>query len=249
MRRIHFITFGNENYYEPLKRINEQAKKIDIFTDIHIIDDKKIKEDKIFWDKHGEFINENKRGYGYWIWKSYIVNKLLLEIEDNDIIIYCDAGCEININGKERLKEYIEIVNNSKYGILSFEMVGLLEKKYTKMKTFIDLDCLSQLETNQLMATSFILKKCLHTVFLLNEYYNNCCNYSLINDNYYNIKNDIDFIDHRHDQSIFSLLRKKYGTEILVDETYFGPKWEKNKCFKYPILCTRNKKLNTKLKF
>ena len=26
------------------------------------------------------------------------------------------------------------------------------------------------------------------------------------------------FCEHRHDQSIFSLIRKKYGTEIMFDE-------------------------------
>ena len=35
------------------------------------------------------------RGGGYWIWKSHIIKKIN-EINDNDILIYLDAGCSIN---------------------------------------------------------------------------------------------------------------------------------------------------------
>jgi hypothetical protein len=46
-------------------------------------------------------ILREQRGGGYWIWKPYIIKKHLDKINDNDILIYMDAGCSININGKK----------------------------------------------------------------------------------------------------------------------------------------------------
>jgi hypothetical protein len=74
------------------------------------------------------------------------------------------------------------------------------------------------LNSIQLMATSFILKKCDHTMKLVNEWYKYSSIYHLIDDSESNLKNDDMFCEHRHDQSIFSLIRKKYGTEIMVNE-------------------------------
>ena len=43
--------------------------------------------DTDFYEKHKNFINNNKRGYGYWIWKSYIVYKNLQKMNNGDILI------------------------------------------------------------------------------------------------------------------------------------------------------------------
>ena len=46
-------------------------------------------------------------------------------------------------------------------------------------------------------------------------------NYELIDDSPSKIKNHIDFVENRHDQSIFSLISKKMGAEVLKNETNF----------------------------
>ncbi len=30
-----------------------------------------------FWKKHGTFIESNPRGYGYWLWKPFIIKETL----------------------------------------------------------------------------------------------------------------------------------------------------------------------------
>ena len=235
-----FITFGNEKYYNSLNRIKDEALSFNIFDKILTYNDLDLKNNfSDFWEKHENFIINNKRGYGYWIWKSFLVLKTLETMNENDILVYADAGCTLNNNGIPRLNNYFETVKNSSYGILSFN-IGHLEKKYTKMDIFNELDMNTNeyLNSGQLMATIFILKKCNHILKLINEWYNLSCIYHLIDDSESNIKNDETFIENRHDQSIFSLIRKKYGTEIIFDET-----WSQN--FNYniikgiPILSTR----------
>lgn len=87
--------------------------------------------------------------------------------------------------------------------------------------------------TGQLMATIFIIRKCEYTVNLVNLWYSTCCNYHLIDDSPSELPNDCAFVHHRHDQIIWSILRKHYGTLVASDETYFN-NWEDGANF--PIL-------------
>ena len=42
-------------------------------------------------------ITKNPRGYGYWLWKSYIIKKTIEKMSDDDILLYLDCGYEIDI--------------------------------------------------------------------------------------------------------------------------------------------------------
>lgn len=214
-QKLYFITFGNQNYYNSLKRISNEVKNFNIFDEIITIRDTDLKNDINFWNKHSNFIENNKRGYGYWLWKPYINLKLLEKINENDIVVYADSGCTFNIQGKKRLLEYIELVK--KYNMLSFELTHK-ERKYTKKDVFEYFDYKN--DDNMINATSFIYKKCDFVQNLFKLYYETCCNYHLLNDEKSISKNYVEFIDHRHDQSIFSIIRKKFNSYHIKDETY-----------------------------
>ena len=51
-------------------------------------------------------------------------------------------------------------------------------------------------------------------------WYETCCKYHLLNDKHSISPNYDEFIEHRHDQSIFSVIRKKFNTYYIKDETY-----------------------------
>jgi hypothetical protein len=239
MTRFYFLSFGNEAYHSSLQRIKEQAKSFNMFNDLFIYKEDDLRTIPEFWNEHHGWINSKKRGHGYWIWKSFLTKYVMEKyMEDNDILVYADAGCSLNIHGKTRLFEYIDIVNNSDYGILSFSMDHLPEKSWTKMDLFRHLNATEDVYMNsgQIIATSFVLRKCGHTKFIIDLWYETACNYHLLDDSASNSKNDDSFKEHRHDQSIFSLIRKVYGTEILTDETFF---WNWNEGYPFPILATR----------
>ena len=165
------------------------------------------------------------------------------KMKHGDLLLYLDGGCELKQTGIKRLMEYFDIVKNSKYGILSFRLDHLPEKQWTKMDTFIALQGLEHKNSGQLISGAFVIKKCDHTLFLIHEWYKYMCNYHLIDDSPSIKPNDLSFREHRHDQSIFSLIRKKYGTETLLDETWLcynydcEPIWDD----KMPIWATRRK--------
>ena len=255
-----FLTFGGgtEGYRKRVNDLVNSVKSYNVFDNVIGINDYSLKTYDNFWDYHSRFLEKNKRGYGYWLWKSYIIKKTLSELNFDDILVYCDSGCIFNPGGIQRLKEYFDIVNKSKYGILTFQL-GICEKLYTKRLVFeyfrdhldeikktshmshipeiTKENCISYLEnTNQCMATVIIIRKTEHSVKFFNKLYEISCNYNLINDKQSNeIK---EFVDHRHDQSIYSLLCKTMGSTLITDETFFHPNWFEDGV-RYPFWATR----------
>jgi hypothetical protein len=232
------ISFGGPtpNFHNAVTRICKESEKLEFFDNIIGFTDLDLKKDETFWKMHGAFIENNRRGYGYWLWKSYLTHKVLSTLKENDILIYCDAGCQMNPHGKERLMEYVSMLNESKHeGVISFQLPHK-EVIFTKKALFthFSIDPTNH-EFLQNMATVIIIKKNTHSDNLISEWYQTCCNYDLINDKREEEMNG--FNDHRHDQSVFSMLVHKHGSIQIPDETYFHPNWEQGK--KYPFLAKR----------
>ena len=90
-----------------------------------------------------------------------------------------------------------------------------------------------------MIATIFIIKKCPHSVELVEKWYDIMSNhYHLIDDSPSFLPNDHSFVEHRHDQSVFSLLRYKYGSHVIDDETWY-PNFDDIRVRSIPILSTR----------
>ena len=174
-----------------------------------------------FKENFKEILNE-KEGGGYWIWKLDIINQELKDLSDNDILVYCDAGCVINNNGKQRFREYRDLLRNSDECIISFQMKGCKEREWTTKEIFnyfnIDINSKDAF-SGQIHATILIMKKNEKLIELLDKYLKVLKDDIYLVTDKYNTNQINKFRDNRHDQSIFSLLRKKYGSIILEDET------------------------------
>ena len=207
---IYFITFaaGAVNYAEAAVRLIGQADATKLFNKTILYDDTYLKSQEDFWDTHSEFIEKNPRGYGYWIWKPYIIKKTMEQLADGDILLYLDSGCEIDINKKNILKAFLEFIK-SEYIIGSFVS---REKLYNKMDLVVKLGMLhpSYMDKMQHQGGAILFKVCKKTRELVNEWYELACDYHLIDDTPSVCKEIDGFQEHRHDQSIFSLLTKKY---------------------------------------
>lgn len=205
-----FITFGGggKNYIDAGNRLVGQAKSLELFDNIVLYTDDYLKNDIEFWKQHHEFIEKNRRGYGYWIWKPYIVKKTLEMMKNNDILMYLDCGCEIDYRKKNIFKKNFKLVE-------TVNLIGepvLVENQYNKMDLVLHLDMLSDkyLKTPQLQGCVWIMLVCDKTRNLVNTWYDLACNYHMIDDTPSISKNLDCFIEHRHDQSVLSLLAKKY---------------------------------------
>ena len=226
---IHFLSYGDINFKNAVIRIKEEVTNMNVFSSINIFDNQNF-YDNDFKNKFSKVINQ-PRGSGYWIWKYYLLNKKMNEINDNEYIVYCDAGCVINPHGINRFNEYIDILDKSEYGILSFSLnykdgTSHIEKKWTIKEIFnyfnISLDSIIA-NSPQYVGGILILKKNNHSKLILEEYLKILEYDQLLISDYYNNQQYYFFKDARHDQSIWSIIRKKFGSCVVeTDETFFN---------------------------
>lgn len=241
---IHFITYGDNLYDETKKRLYNQAINLGWFDSVTSYGPDDLEQD---FKEQFKDILELPRGGGYWIWKPYIINKHMDKMNDDDILIYLDAGCYINPKGLERFKEYIEILKNSNEACISFQMSQHIEKKWTTKEIFehFNINCETGvsndiLETGQIIATVKMFKKNYNSMNIIQAWLNPLYQNPLLFTDHYNKKTQCDmFIDNRHDQSICSVVCKLYKTIILEDETYFADGFGCKESIKYPFWAAR----------
>ncbi len=249
----YFLSFGGpaSNYHDAVKRICSQAEKINTFDKIIGLNELDLKSDEEFWSTHKDFINSNPRGYGYWLWKPYIIKKTLDQMIHDDILLYLDCGCEINHLAKEKLEKYIELVKKKSILVTS---TGSSDCKYTKKDLIIKIGLENEIELlkkTQYQANYILIKKTPKIMNLINEWYHIAStNYNLINDEPSKEKNFDEFIEHRHDQSIFSLLLKKYEYENNDLDPSWVPNFDsldtfKNHTIRWVVWVARNKSSNS----
>lgn len=218
--RKHFITFGagDINFVEAAQRLEKQVRSLNLYDEITVftcensnnVND--LQNDPIFWNKHKDFIKKNKRGYGYWIWKSYIIKKTLEKIPEGDILLYLDAGCEVDIRKKHIMKQFFDYINDN----LIITSPNWPEYMWNKMDLIehLQMNNKKHLDSWQHQGGVIMFLKCSKTMKLVNEWYNTACKYNLLDDTPSKIPNLPGFVEHRHDQSIFSLLVKKNNFNI-----------------------------------
>lgn len=199
--------------------------------------------DGAFRRAYDEFIRRYFfRGYGYWIWKPHVVLRALANLRDGDILFYCDVGCSLNVEGRERFKEYVEMTQRSPSGILGFHL-PFPESHYTKYDTLDKLNFVEQSQTSspQILSGIFFVKKSRKTECFFEEWQRLCLedDHHHVDDSPSLLPNDPEFVEHRHDQSLFSILMKQRKSLTIPDESYFEPDWDAHRHF--PIHARRFK--------
>jgi hypothetical protein len=211
-----FVTFGNKMYESSQKLITEEAEKTGLF--------RKILTDPLgedFLNIHGEFVNNNSKGYGYWIWKPYIILRALeKECEEGEALIYADSGCSFGTTAQIRIPQWIKMAEDHPSKIVTFE-TEYPEFKWTKLDTVRAIYPGIDTTTCHVEATKSVFINTEKTRAFVREWYDWCSkdNYHYLTDSQSSIVHP-QFIEHRHDQSIFSLLVKKYGILHIPDEGY-----------------------------
>lgn len=239
--KIYFLTYGDRNFYLSKKHLISLAERSDYFDYCIEMSPSDLKDD--FVKKYKDILKV-PRGGGYWIWKHNIISSLLNKINYGDIVVYCDAGASLNYSAKAKLnfQKYISLLNDSQYSNLRMECEeGFVEKYYTSKEVFnyFNLEPESEVGNSvQLQAGHMFFKKDNNLVNYFREYELLLdTNTDLITDKYNENNQIVNFCENRHDQSIFSILSKIFGSEIIPNETEFRSKVSKQ--FDYPFLSVR----------
>ena len=243
-RETHFITYGNDKYKEAKLRLYKQALQFEDFTNVRHYGPDDLPSN--FSNKYKNILTQ-PRGGGFWLWKPMILYNHFKKMKTNDILVYLDAGCILNPKGIGRFREYVDILDKSEYGILSFQMHDQTEKWWTAREIFeyynLDLNGIHA-NSGQFLGGVFMLKKNKHS----EEYVKKLISITLTQSQLYtdihnkNGRQMPYFKDNRHDQSISSLLRKLHKTEVIPrDESFIVP-FGGVESLKYPFWAARSKK-------
>jgi hypothetical protein len=252
----YFCAFADSNLYISSQRIERQAHEMKIYDGIYVFDESKLDAD--FIEKHKNNLVIGSRGYGYWVWKPQAILQVFDLINEGDVVQYSDVGCHLNPKGKPRLVDYFNITHQSESGILAFrskEKGELLldetfydynDLNYTKMDLinyFGIMENIDLLKKPQFGGTICFFRKDAKTIQFLEDWSKvYATDFSLADDTPSKIQNHLDFIEHRHDQSIFSLLCKTRGVEeLFATEFYTQGDW--NELSDFPIWAKRDKKI------
>jgi hypothetical protein len=238
------ISYASRDYISRIKPMTDAGNTCGLFDKFKLFTENDVSND--FKNKYDKVWSMNNRGGGYWIWKPYIISNMLESVNMNDMVVYIDAGCDINITEEsvKRFNEYIEIVNNNKSGILRFQLHHK-EKDYTNKKTVdffknkFNINDEDYLNSRQLIGGIIIVRKTQFSIEFFNKVLEVLNDDAYLFTDIYTLSNE----HHRHDQSIMSLLYKYMkGDGIINDETWFD-----DGCFigehskKYPFWATRKR--------
>jgi 23S rRNA maturation mini-RNase III len=203
--KIKVLTFSKGSFKQSQEKLKSHLISIGINNLINYSDSDLPKD---FIDEFQDLF-EQKRGYGYWIWKPFIILKELDNLTDDEILIYMDSTDQPS-------NLFFEILNNH----LKKEEIYLVNRGYkngewTKRDCFIMMNCDDKKYHNsiQLEAGVLGLKKTDNNIKLLTEWFEFCKNRNILTDlpNTCGLENLEGFKDHRHDQSILTNLSIKYG--------------------------------------
>ena len=218
--KIRMITYGNDKFKNSKKRLVKEALDSKFFDSAKAYGLEDLSPE---FSKKFEDILKKPRGGGYWIWKFDIILKELEKLNENDFLIYLDAGCTINKKGEKRFNEYLKLLGDSKFGIISFQTTHA-ERVYTTKQIFdyFNIDINSNIaKSGQVLATVLIMQKNQHLYKILNTAMNILNDDPLLYTDSYNDKEPhAYFKDNRHEQSILSCLRKIHGSLKMPDECW-----------------------------
>lgn len=178
-----------------------------------------------FYEFNKEILDQ-KRGAGYWLWKPYIIYKAMIEMADNDLLIYSDAGVEFMQPVKyiiDRMEEDIFFFTNGfpqvewcKGDVLN----NILGWGFKKTETdcgqhiSIDLSINEYKEQKQVQASVIFFRVNQKTKDFVKEWLLYCQMPGFIDDSPSKFPNYPTFAEHRHDQAILTCLQIKHGYKL-----------------------------------
>ena len=218
MSTFFLVSYASPEFLPSQKVLTRSALKYGV--DKVLSYTRKDLESTSFYRQNNSILDQ-PRGGGYWLWKPYFILETLKHSRPGDIIIYADAGIDIisplaPLIKLAQKKEIILFKDGSHYP----------NSQWTKRDCFIklDLDDKRYHLAPHLQAGFQIYRNTPRVRRFVQEWLEFSQDEQTISDSA-NILEKLNlpgFIEHRHDQSILSLLAAKYQLELFRDPSQYG---------------------------
>ena len=239
-RRPLLISFGDDTYAEARNRLKSEAMYSRFFGDAKIFTPNDLPYDlRMFCEN-----NREDFGYGFYLWKPYLVNYIASNPEfDGRIVFWIDSGCWINRFGMSQYLKYLEALSDERSFVV-FERIGHTERLSVKRDVFYHLQAEQFIDTPPLMAGVFAFRANSISREILSRWYQECAQNINLIDNTPSVTADEypDFQKNRNDQGVFSLLLKKSGSYTAFPADHILPEAHASylDLWQYPFVAMRD---------
>lgn len=214
--QYHFITFATPTgpYIKDAANLCASATTVARF-DTALIGNMSVL-DPAFKTQHAHILR-HARGAGYWLWKPYVILKRLAELSDGDVLCYCDSSYRFLSDARIIADAWLSdgdigACHNKPNDSAWQEHT---DRKYTKCDAFALMNVPPGAERERIKSTPqawagfVLLRKSATSVAFVREWLHHAQNAQIITDSRsITAQEDPQFIDNRHDQSIYSILLK-----------------------------------------
>lgn len=229
--QVYFATFANNGYEKSAVRLASEANDSNLFDGIYgytdfpefILSDERWKQ---------QLKSKKQTGSGFWFWKAPLISNILNQINDGDVLLYADAGCELG--NMYQFKKVAEDLCD--YDIVGYSLTQM-EKDYTKGDVFAEFGVSSNNtiygESPQILATYISLKNTPQTRKFIQHWESLVANFHLLDDEASIVPNAPTFREPRRDQSLFSMLMKANQPDCKMSNDY---------CSNHPLVAHKHAK-------
>lgn len=220
-KKIIAINYADAPYREAQKYNTKTAYKVGKVDQVIEYGPDQI--DSAFREKHQKaFVMNNPKSGRWGLWRPHILMHTINKIDMGDYLIYCDSGAYY----LKPVSYLLDAMEKAGTDFMPFDLY-LPERMYCKRDIFVEMGMDEDIyvNTNQRLSTFIVLKKTEKTVALLKEYLRLAIESSFIftdEDNRLGLPNYPDYRDTRHNQSVISLLSKKFGYPSFRDPSQYG---------------------------
>lgn len=151
----------------------------------------------------------------------------MYKIPENDWIFYADSGCSFVQERKGQILDLVQRMEKTEHTMMAYQM-KYIEETWTKADMFHFFNVQDNQEitkSGQYVGGIFFVRNTPRTRTIFKEMLSIMEKHpALIDDTPSTLDNSKGFIEHRHDQSLFSVIRKinKDITLVVDDDTYYS---------------------------
>lgn len=143
----YLITFGGEAYDSIIQRIVENAPKYGV-DKVLVYDDWWLTQQDFYTLNQWCWQHPHKRGFGWYVWKPYVIQHALSQCNAGDVVLYCDSDTQPIANLSPL---YDQCIKDG--GIMLFAVEGREQVKWCKADTYAVMGQLDLMKDAQAMAS------------------------------------------------------------------------------------------------
>lgn len=202
--KLKVISFATGNFIESQNKLQQHLLNIGV-SDFISHSEKDLPKE--FIEKY-KYLLKYKKGYGYFIWKPWLILNHLSSLKEDEALLYIDSTDVPS-------SSFIEFANSH----FNQNNILLINRSYnhgqwTKGDCFALMGCTSEIYFTQTQLEAGVVgfKNTPDNIKLITEWFEYCGNEQIVSDNKNIFASNLPhYMDHRHDQSILTNLAIKYN--------------------------------------